>query len=135
MTTAEVNAETSFDKIKEAFRSLSISDIRPIILSSIHTMQDVGEYSEACGQLEKKNKDAYDLMARLGEQPETILMQFIDKIPNDKLKPLIALSLKLTAIQERLKNFQSLSADEKITLGRELKTAAIALSKLVEELP
>jgi hypothetical protein len=134
MIVSEAQKETDFDSVKTAFQSISLSDIRPIILSSIHMLQDVGEFSEASGNMEKKSKKAYDFMTRLGEQPEALLVQFIDKIPDDKLKPLIAYSLKIASLQEQLKDFKNVPAERKITLGKELKEVANKLAKLVEDI-
>lgn len=130
----QVQAKTDFEKLKEVFATLSISDVKPVMLASINSIRDVGDFVEATGHLEKKNKEAYDLFSRLGQQPETFLMTLVDKIPEDKLKPLLELSLKMVAIQTELKDFNTLTADRKIELGMELKKAAISMTDIMGEL-
>ena len=131
----EKKVKTDFEKVKEVFKTLSISDINPIALASINSIRDVGEFVEAIGKLEKKNKEAYDLISQLGQRPETLLMSLVDKVPEDKLKPLIELSLKMVSIQTELMDFNNLTADQKIELGGELKKVAIDITKIIGELP
>jgi len=131
----ETKVKTEFEKLKEVFKTLSISDVNPVVLASVNAIRDLGEFVEAIGKLQKKNKEAYDLISQLGQKPETFLMSFVDKIPEDKLKPLIELSLKMMAIQTELKDFDSLTADRKIELGSELKKAATDMTKIIGELP
>ena len=131
----EKKVKTDFEKLKEVFKTLSISDINPIALASINSIRDIGEFVEAIGKLEKKNKEAYDHISQLGQRPETVLMSLIDKVPEDKLKPLIELSLRMVAIQTELMDFNNLTADQKIELGGELKKVAIDITKIIGELP
>jgi hypothetical protein len=127
-------AKTDFERIKEVFKTLTMSDLNPIVLASISAIRDMGEFVEAIGKLEKKNKEAYDLVSQLGQQPETFLMTLIDKIPEDKLKSVLELSLRMVAIQTELKAFDTLTADRKIELGQELKKTAESMSKTIGEL-
>jgi len=131
----EKKVKTDFEKLKEVFKTLSISDINPIALASINSIRDIGEFVEAIGKLEKKNKEAYDHISQLGQRPETVLMSLIDKVPEDKLKPLIEFSLRMVAIQTELMDFNNLTADQKIELGGELKKVAIDITKIIGELP
>ena len=135
MTVAETEPKTDFEKMKETFKALNFADIRPIVLATVDTLRDAGVFTEEIGKLEKKNKESYDLMVNMSVNPETVMMSFIEKIPNDKIKPLITLYLKISAVQTALKNVQTLSADQKITLGGQLKELANELTKLIEELP
>jgi len=126
--------KTDFEKIKEVFKTLTMSDLNPIVLASIRAIRDVGEFVVVIGKLEKKNKEAYDLVSQLGQQPETFLMTLIDKMPEDKLKPLLELSLRMVTIQTELKAFDTLTADRKIELGQELEKTADGMSKIIGEL-
>lgn len=127
--------KTDFEKIKEVFKTLTMSDLNPVLLASVGTIRNLGEFIEATGNLEKKNKEAYDLMSQFGQQPETFLMSLVDKIPEDKLRPLLELSLKMVTIQTELKAYGTLTADRKIELGQELKKAADSMTKIIGEIP
>lgn len=131
---SKIYAENDFEKLKKAFKTMSIIDVKPIVLASINTMKNIGEFTEAIGKLEKKNPESYDTIAELSERPETVMMSFIDKVPDEKLKPLISLTLELATIQNDLNNIKSLSADKKIELGRALKMVAIKITKLIGEI-
>ena len=134
MVVAEAEVKTDFDRLKEAFASITISDVRPIILAGISSIRDIGVFIEATGRLQKKSDMAYELITEMGENPETVLLQFIDRIPEDKLKPLIEFSLKLSSVQNELKNLKDLSADQKIELGIKLKTITEGFTKIIEDL-
>lgn len=132
---AVVEAKTDFDRLKEAFAGITISDVRPIALASVSSLRDIGEFIEAIGKLQKKSNMAYELINEMGENPELILLQFIDRLPEDKLRSMIEFSLKLSSIQVELKNFKELSADQKIELGIKMKELTEGFAKIIGDLP
>jgi hypothetical protein len=135
MAVVEAKAKTDFDRLKEAFAGITISDVRPIVLASVSSLRDIGEFIEAIGKLQKKSKLAYELINEIGENPEAILLQFIDRLPEEKLRSMIEYSLKLSSIQAELKNFKDLSADQKIELGAKMKELTEGFAKIIGELP
>jgi hypothetical protein len=136
MTLLEAENETDFEKLKEVLKSLKTSDVIPIVIASINAFKNVGEFAEASGQLEKKNKETYDLISQFSEQtPEALLLSFINKIPPEKLKSIVEWTLKMSTIQAKMKNFKNLTADQKIKLGRDIKEIADNLIKTIGELP
>lgn len=136
MTVLEAENITDFEKLKEVFKKLKTSDVIPIVIASIDTFKSVGEFTESLGKLEKKDKELFDILYQLSQQtPEMLLLSIIDKIPEDKLKSMIEWSLKLTTMQNKLNNFNKLSADEKISLGRDMKEISTKLIEIISELP
>lgn len=136
MTLAEAENETDFEKFKEIFKTLKTSDVVPIIVASINAFKNIGEFAEASGQLEKKNKETYDRIAQISEQsPEALLLSFIDKIPEDKLRLIVEWTLRMSTIQDRMKDFKHLTADQKIKLGKEIKEIADNLVQTIGDLP
>ncbi len=136
MAVAVADNETDFEKFKEIFKTLKTSDVIPIIIASINAFKNVGEFAEASGQLEKKDKETYDRISQISEQsPEALLLSFIDKIPEDKLRLIVEWTLRMSTIQERMKDFKRLTADQKIKLGKEIKEIADNLVKTIGELP
>jgi hypothetical protein len=136
MAVVETENETDFEKLKEVFKSLKTSDVIPIVIASINAFKNIGEFAEASGELEKKNKETYDLISEVSEQtPEALLLSFINKIPEDKLRSIIEWTLKMSTIQNRMKNFKNLTANQKIKLGRDIKEIADNLVKTIGELP
>src|SRR4030042_3040208 len=105
MTVAVEENETDFEKLKEVFKTLKTSDVIPIVIASINAFKNIGEFAEASGQLEKKNKETYDRVAQISEQtPEALLLTFINKIPEDKLRSIVEWTLRMSKIQDRMKN-------------------------------
>lgn len=135
MAVVEAQPKTDFERMKEIFATISISDVQPILLASINSMRDFGAFIEGIGRLQKKSSEAYDLINAMGENPELVILQFIDRIPEDRLKAMIEFSLKLSSIQDELKNFKDLNADKKIELGMKMKNLTENLSKAIEALP
>jgi hypothetical protein len=135
MAVVEAKAKTDFDRLKEAFTGITISDVRPIVLASVSSLRDIGAFIEAIGKLQKKSNIAYELINEMGENPEAILLQFIDRLPEEKLRSMIEFSLKLSSIQAELKNFKDLSADQKIELGAKMKELTEGFAKIIGELP
>ena len=134
MSVVEVKPKNDFEKLKEAFKTLSINDVKPIFFASINTMKDLGEFTEALGKFEKKNPESYKNIADLSERPETVFISLLDKIPANKFKPIVSLVLELVKVQNELNNIKSLSADKKIELGRALQEVANKIIKNVGEI-
>lgn len=132
--TVETKSKSDFDKFKEATKDLTLADILPIVIAAIDSLRDLGEFSVASGNLQKKNAEAYDIIVKIGEHPEAFLALLVEKIPEEKLKPLVELSLKMAAIQSKINQFPQLTAEEKIAIGQELKGVASELSRLLEEM-
>lgn len=99
--TVETKSKSDFDKFKEATKDLTLADILPIVIAAIDSLRDLGEFSVASGNLQKKNAEAYDIIVKIGEHPEAFLALLVEKIPEEKLKPLVELSLKMAAIQSK----------------------------------
>lgn len=136
MTVVEAENQTDFEKLKVVLKSLKTSDVIPIVIASVNAFKNIGEFAEASGQLEKKDKETYKLISQFSEQtPEALLLSIMDKIPEDKLKSIVEYTLKMSTIQFRMKDFKNLTADQKIKVGKEIKEIADNLVKTIGELP
>lgn len=121
-----------FDKFKEIMKELTLKDMLPVALSTVEFLKDFGEFLIAIGNLQKKSEKASDILFKIGEEPGAFLALLVDKIPEDKLKPLVELSLRLSSLQTRLKDFKNLSVEEKILSGKEFKKIANEMSKMLK---
>jgi hypothetical protein len=88
----------------------------------------------ATGKLQGKSQKAYDAIHQAGEEPQAFLAILVDRVPKEKLKLLVDLTLKMTLIQSQMATFDALSATEKVAIGEELKKVASELTKLLEEI-
>jgi hypothetical protein len=127
-------AKIDLDKFKEAMNEIALVDILPIMIATIDSLRELGAFAIATGRLQMKSQKAYDAIHQAGEEPQAFLAILMDKIPEEKLKPLVALTLKLTLIQSQMATFEALSAPEKVALGEELRTVSSELTKLLEEM-
>lgn len=136
MSVAEAQNTDDFEKLKELFKKVDTQYFVPIVVASINMFKNVGEFTEAIGNLQKNNEEAYDIVFKLSEQnPETLLLSFVNKIPEEKLRPIVELTLKMATIQNQLKDLKKVSADKKIKLGKEIQEIANSLIQLLGELP
>jgi hypothetical protein len=88
----------------------------------------------ATGHLQKKSQKAYETIQQLGEEPQAFLAILVNKIPEEKLKPLVELTLEMSMLQLKMSNFKNLTADEKIVAGEQLKKVASKIGNLLEEM-
>jgi len=134
----EVKTETKpkidLDKFKEALNELALTDILPIMIATINSLRELGEFSIASGKLQMKSQKAYDAIQQVGEEPQAFLTILVDKVPGEKLKTLVDLTLKMSLIQSQISKFNTLSAVDKVTAGETLKAVASELTKLLEEM-
>lgn len=134
MAVEEAKPKISLDKYREATKDLTLLDILPIAITTISSLRDLGDFSIAAGTLQKKHPEAYETFQQIGEEPQAFLSILVDKIPEEKLKPLVEVSLELAMVQMKMSKFVQLSPDEKISAGKELKEVSTKLNKLLEEM-
>jgi hypothetical protein len=134
MEVEEVKPKIDFEKFKKATGELALSDVLPIAIATIDSLREFGEFVIAVGNLQKKSQDAYEVIQQMGEEPQAFLAVLVDKIPIEKLKPLIELSLEMSSVQSKLAEFPKLPSDEKVSLGEKLKDLAQKMSIALGEL-
>jgi len=131
--TQKTPSNITYEEIKEAFKELTLEDIRPIAISITEFLRDFGEFIKNVGTLQKKSEKASEILFGTSEEPEAFLALLVEKIPADRLKPLVQLSLRLSAAQTKLKRLKDSSIEEKLRLGEEFKQIAEKLAEILEE--
>lgn len=132
--TTTVAPKIDFEKLREIMKDLALKDIVPMLLTSVGFLKISGQFLIVIGNIQKRNKELYEFAMKVGENPEAFLALFVDRVPEEKLKPFIELILRLSSIQTKMKDFKALNADEKIILGKELKEIATKMNELLKEL-
>jgi ketol-acid reductoisomerase len=136
--TVEVKPETKpkidFDQVKQAINQLTLLDILPIAIATINSLREFGEFVIAIGNLQQKSQSGYEVVLQVGGEPQAFLAVLVDKIPQEKLKPLVELSLEMGSIQSKLVDFAKLSSIEKVEIGEKLKEAARKMSTILQEM-
>ena len=128
----ETKPKIDLDKFKEAMNEIALIDILPIVIATIDSLRELGTFAIATGKLQMKSQKAYDAFRQTGEEPQAFLAILVDKVPEEKLKHLVDLTLKMTLIQSQMAAFNELSATEKVAVGEELRTVASELTTLLE---
>lgn len=132
--TQKTSSNFTLDEIREAFKDLTLGDILPLTLSYMEFLKNLGDYIVNIGKLQGKSEKASQVMFWSGEEPEAFLALLVDKIPEDQLKPLVQLSLKLSSVQVKLNKLRELSSEEKISLGEEFKQIAKEIMTVLSRL-
>jgi hypothetical protein len=130
--TVETKQKIHLDKFKEAINEIALTDILPIVIAAIDSLRELGSFAIATGKLQMKSQRAYDAIRQVGEEPQAFLAVLVDRVPEEKLKALVDLTLKMTLIQSQMVTFNAMPAAEKVAIGEELRTVASALTKLLE---
>lgn len=130
--TVETRQKIDLDKLKEAMSEVALTDILPLMIAAIDSLRELGSFAIATGKLQMKSQSAYDVIHQAGEEPQAFLAILVDKVPEEKLKPLVDLTLKMTLIQSQLVTFDALPAAEKVAIGEELRTVSLEMTKLLE---
>lgn len=128
----ETKPKIDLDKFKEVMKEIALVDILPIMIAAIGSLKELGAFAIATGELQMKSEKAYDAIRQAGEEPQAFLAVLVDRVPEEKLKPLVDLTLKMTLIQSQMATFDALSAEEKVAIGEELRIVASELTKLLE---
>jgi len=134
MVLEETKSKIDLEKFKEAIKDLTLQDILPIVVATVNSFRELGEFVIATGHLQKKSQKAYEVIEQLGEEPQAFLAVLVDKIPEEKLKPLVELTLEMSMLQLKLKDFAKSTAEEKIAMGEQLKELSLKINKLLEEM-
>lgn len=98
-----------------------------------YLMDAYGFFAEKLGGIQKTHREAYESMFSLesvGKLPE-ILSEMVNKEP-ELGKLFTNIFIRMTTLMPRVNRLMDLSADEKIELGKNLKTLAGELDKLLD---
>mgnify|MGYP001082967287 CR=1 FL=1 len=96
-----------------------------------YLMDAYGSFAESVGKVQKDHKDAYEVMlspASMMELPKT-LTEMAQEAP-ELNKLFTGIFIKLSSYLPQLSNMVNLSADDKIKLGKNLKSLANDFDKL-----
>jgi len=130
----ETKPKIDFERFKETINQLTLLDVLPIAIATIDSLREFGEFVIAIGNLQQKSQSAYEVILQIGDEPQAFLAVLVNKIPEEKLKPLVELSLEMASIQSKLVDFAKLSGEEKVVVGEKLKEAARKMSSMLQEM-
>jgi len=120
------------EEMRKSLEEVTIEDILPMVLVSIDLLRVSGDMLIATGKLQNKSQKLYDYALKVGEDPQSFLAMFVEKIPAEKLKPLLNLMLRLTSVFSRMKDSEKLNGNEKIALGEELVQISDEMKRIIK---
>ena len=107
---------------EEVARVIANFDMDKTMTYFVGLMSMLGELSVKIGELEEKNSELPEIIKIISNNPKAFLNMLLVKSTGDEVRTLILALLKLDELSPKLANLFSLSADEKIRMGKELQS-------------
>lgn len=122
------------NKKKETKKELKKEEVEDLIEMFRYLMDAYGSFAEKLGNIQKTHKEAYDFMFSLeiAEKLPEILSLVAEEGPPELSKLLIGIFAKMSTYLPRIGKLMDLSADEKIKLGKNLKSLAKDFDRLLD---
>ena len=120
-------------KKKEA-NKLPKEEVKDLAEMFRYLLDAYGVFAEKLGKIQKEHEDAYKFMfsLELAEKLPEMLSIVSEKGPPELSKLLTRMFVKMSAFFPRISKLMDLSADEKIKLGKNLKSLAKDFDKLLD---
>ena len=122
---------TSKESEKKKFTT---EETRDLIEVFRHLLDAYGVFAEKLGKIQKTHKEAYESTFSLeaAEKLPEMFSLMADKAPPELSKLFTTIFVRMAAFLPRISRLMDLSADEKIKLGKNLKTLAKDFGKLLD---
>jgi len=130
---ADTKEAPDLDKLRAIAEKLELADVQPLVVAGLDLFEDLGRLIIGAAQIQKKSNEAYEFMMKMGQNPQPFLSMLVEKTPSDLLKDAVTTVLQVVALQPELSQFEKLTPDKKIELGRKLVELASHLKKRIRE--
>lgn len=115
--------------IEEKAKIERIAKIEKIAITFSEMLEKLGEYLSSVGRIEKDDKEYFEFMKRVKEDP-AVFAKLIDNMGEPYSSELLGIFLRMTMLSNKIKNVDDMLPEEKIRIGGEL----IAIGKKMHEL-
>ena len=126
--------EVSEGELKRASEIAQKVDMATLFSVVTSFMRVLGEFAERMGTIEKENPESYEAIMFFGRMAPQIMEVLAEKSPPEEIGAFIKLTSKLIALGPKLDKIGELPAEEKISVGKELKHIADEYDRLWKEL-
>jgi hypothetical protein len=128
-----MNMSSRERKRKETKEEFSKEEIIDLVEMFRYLLDAYGFFAEKLGRIQKDHEEAYKFMfsLELAEKLPEMLSLVSEKGPPELSKLLTRMFVKMSAFLPRIGKLMDLSADEKIKLGKNLKSLAKDFDKLL----
>ena len=122
--------ETEEEKEEEVTKE----DIKNLVEMFSHLLESYGSFADSLGKVQKTHEEAYETMfsLELAESLPEILSAVSEKGPPELSKLFTKVFVKMSIVLPRIGKLMDLSADDKLKLGKNLKSLAKDFNKLVD---
>jgi hypothetical protein len=107
---------------EELAKILSTFDMDKTMHYFIGLLGMLGDMSSKLGELEKENSEVPTIIKFINENPRLFLNKLLEKASGDEIKALIMAMLRLDELTPKIANLFTLSAEEKISVGKEMES-------------
>lgn len=118
-------------KQKTNSKKETAQEIDEFINVSIVYLKSLGTFAKKIGEVEKKHPEALKIMEKISS-PE-ILTEFVSKAPPEIVVGMLKILIRASSLSTKMgKDLSALTADEKISVGKELIALANEMSELMK---
>ena len=126
--------DASEEELRRAFEVAQKVDLKTLFYVVTSFMRVLGEFAERVGTIEKEHPESYEAIMFFGRMAPQIMNVLAEKSPPEEIGAFIKLTSKLIALGPKLDKIGELPAEEKISVGKELKQIADEYDRLWEKL-
>lgn len=118
---------------KKTEEEVTREDIKNLVEMFGHLLSAYGSFADSLGKIQKKHEETYETMfsLELAEKIPEVLSIISEKAP-ELSKIFTKIVVRMTTVLPRIGKIMDLSADDKIRLGRNLKSLAKDFDKLLD---
>ena len=116
---------------EEKKRKITKEEVKSLVEMLRYLMDAYGFFAEKLGEIQKSHKESYDFIFSLEatEKLPEVLSEMVEKFP-EASNLYTNILIRMTGYMPKINSLMTLSADEKIELGRNLKALAEDLGEL-----
>ena len=122
------------DKLKLIMEKFELADMQPTVYAFLNIFENLGHFIIGIAEIQKKSNDLYEFMLKTKDNPQPFLSLIVEKMPSDFLKDALSAILEISALQPEFSQFEKLTPDRKIELGRRFVEISTRLRNRMKEL-
>jgi len=122
------------DKFKLMMEKFELADMQPTVYAFLNIFENLGHFIIGIAEIQKKSNDLYEFMLKTKDNPQPFLSLIVEKMPSDFLKDALSAILEISALQPEFSQFEKLTPDRKIELGRRFVEISTRLRNRMKEL-
>jgi hypothetical protein len=111
---------SEIEKARKVFEVIKKEEMKSLADAGFGLFEDFGKFLVAIGTLQKTNKEAYEFVMKIGENPQPFLAMLIEYMPEEGVKKLVQAMLEIFGMMSETKNLEDMDADTKVKIGEKI---------------